>query len=397
LTAPRPLAAIAANDWTHDFMTKGLPELKAIYALTGAPEAVAGQKFEFPHNDNQVSREYAYAFFNKAFRLGLPEPVREQPFRPVPPAELKVFDAAHPRPAGERDAAGVRQAMREASDRQLRALPTTKPTELAAIIRGGFDTAIADRLPPAATPLEGSFRSLKGDGFTVHQSVMTRSGSAARVPAIGVVPAGWKAGPVVVWVHERGKQAAFEADGRTPSPEVKRLLAGGAAVLVPDVFLTGEAGAIGGRITVKNEGTYFGYQTGYNRSVFAERVSDVLTAIQFARQLGGRDVAVAGRGPAGAWVLAARALAGDAVARAAVDLGGFDFDQVRAPTDEALLPGAVKYGGVRGLASLAGPGPTWIAGAPAAAVAPWLPLPAAVTLSPASASADALVDKALAR
>ena len=74
---------------------------------------------------------------------------------------------------------------------------------------------------------------------------------------------------MVVWVHERGKQAAFEADGRTPSPELKRLLAGGAAVLVPDVFLTGESGAIGSRIRVKNDDTYFGYNTGYNRSVFA--------------------------------------------------------------------------------------------------------------------------------
>jgi dienelactone hydrolase len=395
LTAPRPLAAVAANDWTHDFMTKGLPELKAIYAVMGAPDAVAGQKFEFPHNDNQVSREYAYAFFNKAFALGLPQPIRERPFVPVPPAELKVFDAAHPRPASERNAAGVRQAMREASERQLRALATAKPAELATIVRGGFEIALADRVPPVAKPLEGSFRSLKGDGFTVHQSVMTRAEGPARVPAIGIVPDGWKGGPIVVSVHERGKQAAFEADGRTPSPEVKRLLAGGAAVLVPDVFLTGEAGAIAGRIKIKNEDTYVGYQTGYNRSVFAERVSDVLTAIAFARNLGGSRIILAGRGKAGAWVLAARALAGDTVARAAVDLGGFDFDQVRETTDEALLPGAVKYGGVRGLASLAGAGRTWIAGAPASPVAPWLPLPASVTLSAAPASPEALVGAAL--
>ena len=352
LAAPRPLAAVAANDWTTDFMTKGLPELKTIYALMGAPDAVAGQKFEFPHNDNQVSREYAYAWFNRVFKLGLPEPVRERPFVPVPPAQLHVFDAAHPRPASERDAAGVRRAMTEASDRQLKAL-ATKPAELAAIVRGGFETAIADRLPARVEPVQGSFRSVQGDGFAVHHSVLTRAGSAARVPTIGIVPAGWNAGPVVVWVHERGKQAAFEADGRTPSPEVKRLLAGGAAVLVPDVFLTGESGAIGARIRVKNDDTYFGYNTGYNRSVFAERASDVLTAIAFGKQLGGRDVALAGRGRAGAWALAARALAGDAVARTAVDLGGFDFDQVRETTDEALLPGAVKYGGVRGLASLA--------------------------------------------
>ena len=278
--------------------------------------------------------------------------------------------------------------------RQLKAL-VAKPAELAAIVRGGFETAIADRLPARVEPVQGSFRSVQGDGFAVHQSVLTRAGSAARVPTIGIVPAGWKAGPVVVWVHERGKQAAFEADGRTPSPEVKRLLAGGAAVLVPDVFLTGESGAIGSRIRVKNDDTYFGYNTGYNRSVFAERASDVLTAIAFGRQLGGRNVALVGRGRAGAWALAARALAGDVVTRTAVDLGGFDFDQVRETTDEALLPGAVKYGGVRGLASLATTGRTTIAGAPAAPVAPWLPLPASVTLSATPASAEALVDAAL--
>ena len=395
LTAPRPLAAVAANDWTHDFMTKGLPELKAIYALMGAPDAVSGQKFEFPHNDNQVSREYAYAFFNTAFALGLPAPIREQAFVPVPPVELHVFDAAHPRPPGERDAAGVRREMRESSDRQLRALATTTPAELAAILRGGFETALADRVPPVAKPVEGSFRSLKGDGFAVHQSVITRLDGPARVPAIGIVPDGWASGPIVVWVHERGKQAAFEADGRTLSPEVKRLLAGGAAVLVPDVFLTGESGALAGRIHVKNEERYIGYNTGYNRTVFAERVSDVLTAIGFARNLGGTSIALAGRGKAGVWVLAARALAGDTVARAAVDLGGFDFDQVRETTDDALLPGAVKYGGVRGLASLAGPGPTWIAGAPASPVAPWLPLPATITMSQAPATPDGLAEAAL--
>jgi dienelactone hydrolase len=397
LTAPRPLAAVAANDWTHDFMTKGLPELKAIYALMGAPDAVSGQKFEFPHNDNQVSREFAYTFFNKAFALGLPEPVRERPLVPVPPDQLKVFDAAHPRPSSERDAAGVRQALRESSDRQLRALARGKPDELGAIVRGGFETALADRLPAKVHFLKESFRAKQGDGFAVHQSVLARDGDTARVPTIGVVPAGWKLGPVVVWVHERGKQAAFEADGRTPAPELKALLAGGAAVIVPDVFLTGEAGSIAGRVAIKNEETYFGYQTGYNRSVFAERVADVLTAIQFARQLGGRDVSLAGRGKAAAWVLAARALAGDVVARTAVDLGGFDFDQVRSTTDEALLPGAVKYGGVRGLASLATGGRTSIAGAPASPVAPWLPLPAGVTVSAAPASADSLVDAALGR
>ena len=83
--------------------------------------------------------------------------------------------------------------------------------------------------------------------------------------------------------------------------------------------------------------------------------------------------------------------------RAEAALSGFDFDQVRETTDEALLPGAMKYGGVRGLASVAGTGPTWSAGAPASPVAPWMPLPPSVTMLAPPASSDALVDAALRR
>ena len=394
LAAPKPLAAVAADDWTHDFMTRGLPELRQIYALAGAPEAVTGAKFEFPHNDNQVSREYAYAFFNRVFALGHPEPIRERPFVPVPPAQLRAFTGA--RPSSERDAAGVRRAMSGASDRQLQALAASKRDELASIVRGGFEVALADRLPASVEAREGSFRSLEGEGFTVHQSVMARPGLPARVPAVGIVPAGWKGGPIVVWVHEQGKRAAFEADGRTPAAEVAALLKGGAAVLAPDVFLTGEAGAPAARIRVKNDATFFGYNTGYNRTLFAERVSDVLTAIAFARQLNGSRIDLAGRGQAGLWALAARALAGEAVTRTAVDVGGFDFDQVRDPLDDRLLPGAVKYGGINGLASLASSGRTAVFGVPMAQVAPWMPQPPAVRLTGSAAVPDALAAALLA-
>jgi hypothetical protein len=51
--------------------------------------------------------------------------------------------------------------------------------------------------------------------------------------------------------------------------------------------------------------------------------------------------------------LIACAIAGDAVERAAIDLGGFDFDRVRGAGDLLmLLPGALKYGGVHGLLPL---------------------------------------------
>jgi hypothetical protein len=123
LCAPRPLGMTGANDWTLEIEQKGLPELKKLYALLGVPDLVAAKCFpKFDHNDNQVSREVMYGWMNRHLKLGLEDPVPERPFTPVPPAELSVFDAAHPRPADATDAAGIRKWMTEASDRRMAAL-----------------------------------------------------------------------------------------------------------------------------------------------------------------------------------------------------------------------------------------------------------------------------------
>ena len=53
---------------------------------------------------------------------------------------------------------------------------------------------------------------------------------------------------------------------------------------------------------------------------------------------------------AGTWALLARALAGTAIAKASLDLAGYDFTQVQQPNDEMMLPGGLKYGGLLGFA-----------------------------------------------
>src|SRR5262245_17504769 len=116
LVAPRPLGMTGADDWTKEIETKGLPELKALYRLDGAEEKVRPEPFkQFGPNYNQVSREVMYHFFNKHLKLGLPEPVVEQPFVPVPPQELSVFDAQHPLPKDAVNAEGLRRHLTEAS------------------------------------------------------------------------------------------------------------------------------------------------------------------------------------------------------------------------------------------------------------------------------------------
>src|SRR5262249_46481388 len=92
-----------------------------------------------------------------------------------------------------------------------------------------------------------------------------------------------------------------------------------------------------------------------------DRVHDVLTAVAFAK---GHEktkmVELVGWEKAGPWVLLARGLCGDAVARTAADCDGFRFDKVVTLSDEMLLPGAVKYGGLPALMALAAPGELYI-------------------------------------
>jgi dienelactone hydrolase len=124
LTAPRPLAMSGAEDWTKEIETKGLPELKKVYSLYGKPELVhAKQYLQFGHNYNQVSREMMYAWFNKHLNLGLPEPIQEKDFTPVPPAELSVYDKDHPRPADSAPAEKLREYLTQRCRRPERIPP----------------------------------------------------------------------------------------------------------------------------------------------------------------------------------------------------------------------------------------------------------------------------------
>ena len=104
LAAPRPLGMTGADDWTRDIETKGLPQLKQTYAMLGVGDKVMARALvQFQHNYNYVSREVMYQWFNKHLRMGLPEPVLEEDYRRLSTAEMSVWDADHPRPAGGED------------------------------------------------------------------------------------------------------------------------------------------------------------------------------------------------------------------------------------------------------------------------------------------------------
>jgi hypothetical protein len=382
--APKPMGMSAANDWTRDIMTLGLPELKKIYGLFGAEDKVMARKFEFEHNYNQVSRELMYTWFNAQLGMGHASPVAEKSFVPAMREELTVFDTAHPRPKDATDAVGLRAEMTRASDKQMAALARdgAKYREtVGTALRAMINDPLAQ--PDTVDAVPGSFEELKGDDFNVHIALLTRKGSGEVVPAIGLVPSKpgqggadggreMKFAAIVIWAHPEGTRTLFEGDTLTPVPAVRWLLDRNVAVLSGDVFLTG-AFWRSDRPRVKDQEKFAGYNDGYNRTVLANRVRDTLTLVAFAQKNKPPAVHLVAFDKAGVWAMLARAAAGDAISRAAIDLNGFDFTQIHEPDDEMMIPGGLKYGGLLGFAPLFGtnPGATELFRAPAT-TPPWL-------------------------
>jgi hypothetical protein len=297
-------------------------------------------------------------WFNKHLKLGHKEPIEEQPFEPIPPKELSVYDDEHPLP---RDAAGpeeLRRKMAAASDKQIDALRPTDEKSLAEfrrVIGTALRVMVNDKLPAAADVESAVVGTQETDGVSWKKLLLGRKGQKEQVPAV-LVRGKEFGGTVVVWVDPAGKASLWQ-DGKL-NPAAKRLLDGKQAILAVDVFLTGEYGA--GKPT-EIDAKYAGYTFGYNRTLLANRVHDILTAVAFARgQEATKAVNLVGWEKAGPWAGVARGLCGDAVAKAAIDVNGFRFDQVFTMSDEMMLPGAVKYGGLPAFLALAAPAPLYL-------------------------------------
>ncbi len=164
---------------------------------------------------------------------------------------------------------------------------------------------------------------------------------------------------MVIWIHPQGKASLFQ--GGKLVPAAQRLIDGKAAIFAPDVLLAGEFGGAKLQPVAKPWEGYAGYYYGYNRPLLAQRVHDILTAVAAVKRHEKTEkVDLVGFDKAGPWVLLARGLCGDAVARTAADVDGFRFEKVDTLYNETMLPGALKYGGLPALTALAAPGELYL-------------------------------------
>ena len=344
LFAPKPMALSCADDWTMQFLKDGygLPELKKLYGLYGKEENVAAKLWpEYPHNYNQPAREFMYSWFVKHL-MGRTEEIKETPFVPILPKDLSVYDANHPRPQDEMNATAIRQrwTTEATEDAKLKSREVVLPA-IRAMIASDLPTKIAIR----KGPLES-----KHEGFTMHRAVIGRENERDAVPFAGVYGPKLEA-KCVIWIHPKGKASLLNGDSL--AAPVKSLVDAGYAVVAIDLLGTGEQ-AFSKPYTVDPK--FAGYTLGYNRSLFANRVHDILTGVAFGQAiLKSKTIHLIAWGEFGPLAPFAKLLAGDAVTKTICDLNQFSFDAIQSIDDPMLLPGACKYGGLKTYVELCGP------------------------------------------
>jgi len=369
LTAPRPLGMSAANDWTRELETKGLPELKRLYALVGAPENVEGKHYPFSHNYNYVSRAMMYEFFNKHFKLGWKSPIVEEDYIPVTTDELTVWDNEHQKPKMDEEAEHKMLAHFAAeSDKQIDALTpkdAASLSEFRKIVGGGWDVILGPHIPSGDNVSVDIIREGKVDGASYRLGYLNNPSKGVSIPTIHL---GIKMPPerLVLWLTPHGKKGLF--NGSAIIAPVKKLLDAGLHVVGLDLLEQGNS-LPPNRSADKSRSTENGrdaacFAFGYNYPLFAQRVQDIVTGIARAKsKLGPKGrIDVVGVDGAGPWAAAAGVIARDHLSSLAISTNGFRFIQITDIRDPQLLPGAVKYGDLPALVGLCAPVPVWLGG-----------------------------------
>ncbi|WP_417378822.1 alpha/beta hydrolase family protein [Gimesia sp.] len=370
LVAPRPLGMTAANDWTKEIESKGLPELKQHFKMLGVPENVIGKYYPFPHNYNYVSRAMMYEFFNQHFQLGLTSPIVEADFKPLSREQLTVWNDRYPAPPGdEQSEIKILHTLAKHNAEQIRRLTPRDQKSLAEyrrVVGGAFEIMIGRALPGKDDLEPENLSEESKSGYRQYHTLIKNKRYGEVTPTLFFLPDQWNQ-KVVIWLDDQGKAGLLKPDGSLKSP-IQKLIDSGTAVAGIDVLYQGEFSKLQAAPTempvVDNPREFAGYTLGYNHPVFSKQVHDILNVLSFSKHHDSQpqSIALAGFGFSGVRAAAACAHSPDVVQKLAVDTDGFHFAQITNIRDLRLWPGAVKYGDVNGLLSLCQPASLWLSG-----------------------------------
>ncbi len=323
MMAPRPLIMVSASgDWTHNTPVEEFPAVRSIYRLLGAEQNVEQIQIDSPHNYRKESREAVYTFFG-ARLLGTKGPVAEAPYHVEQVQDLlALFSRQRPSNA----ITSIEQYVGDRIAEANRGIDQLQPRDAGALEKAReafYERLTFSMLATSPSPSEviSEKRESSGPGEAL---LLGRAGKGDRIPAVWLAPqrSNSAVAPALI-VHPDGVRWALSSS-RSANGLVKDYLDRGGAVLAIDAFQTGAAKAPRDR-----EKRSF---TVYNQTDDANRVQDILTALEYLRtRASAQTVNLVGIGLGGVWSYFARALAGPGVNLAA------DLAQFRADTDQEYL------------------------------------------------------------
>lgn len=363
-TAPRPLGVTAADDWTKELGTKGLPDLRQLYTMLKVPENLTAHlAIEFKHNYNLHSRLAMYRFYNAHFRLGIEGPITERDFTFEPKERLTVWTEDHPAPSA--DKAGLEHERRirawmTAQDRKnIGALLAAGDAEGLNEVAGTAWKIIIGRSPPVAE--EAVFdveETVQRSGYSEVRGIARNIPAKEEFACTLLLPDDWKGG-LALWLRTEGPDSMLAAG--KPSKAVGKLLRAGLAVACPTLYMHGasQTPEVGDSADPADFTSFSAYTFGYNPTLLARRTHDAMTTAAAVRthlkMPDGHELSIIGVQGAAPVVAATGVMLRERVSRVAVNIDGFDFDKITSPRAVNFVPGAVKYGGMRGLLQLCAP------------------------------------------
>lgn len=366
MVAPRYLGMTAANDWTRELETKGLPELKQLFALLGVPDRVEGRYFPFEHNYNYPSRAMMYAFMQRALMRSHEVP-EERDFLPLTPAEATVWNEQHPPPPQGEDAElKILRGFDGEFQRQWQSLSPHDQSswqQFRQIMGGGWEVMVGrnwERRGQADLYM-GDERTY--DGLRIRTGIIKNSTYQEEVPGLFILPESWNH-EVVLWLTDRGKAGLFLNSGQVPTV-MKQLVNTGYVIVGLDLFDQGEFTEQGEEATyarrVPGSREFVGYTLGYNHPLCAQRVHDVLSLFAAAERYESppERIHVVAVGKVASIAAATAFVQPPRLGKLALHAGGFRFRGVVDWRDPWLWPGALRYGDLSGLISLSPHVPLW--------------------------------------
>lgn len=357
LAAPRPLGVTAADDWTKELETKGLPDLKSLYEMLGASENLSSHiATQYPHNYNLPSRTALYTFLNRHFHLGLSEPIQERDFIFLSPEEATVWTGRHEKPSGS--TVGIEHEKSVASwfrsqdtKNILAPLSAENSDAQKAILAAAWKCIVARELPKPSEVAFNASSSQELENHVVIQGVAKNLRFDEAIPLQFRIPKYWK-GAFSIILADNSEGADLLANQE---------LTKGSAVAIPNLYLTGsrEQPRAGDNLKAKFDGTDYrefpAYTYGYNHPLAVRRAHDVGTVLSVLKADTQRplsEVKIIATPKFTACSLIAAATLGEDLLEVQLLDDTFRFEKLAHPWDPDFVPGAVKYGDLPGLIKL---------------------------------------------